>query len=319
MADVLPRQSASIAEDLYAHASVQRWTQLLVAAFDDVYAEQGASLTMRFRTSGSTGTPKSCPHRLDDLAQEMQTVATVLADGSRSIRRCVSTVRSHHIYGFLFTVLLPRLMELEHLLQSGDLVVSFPDWWWAAQRANARFPADVVGVRSTAPCPEDVALGMLEAGLQAFLHIYGSSETAGWGGVPPASARRVFSCMTSGNVCRMTQTNCYACEPMAAPAQWFCKTICSGCPMDASCPVRGGMPPLRSAGSMWTCSSCTERSDPHCPSMLRARLVTGLWTAAPDWQSHWSQNSHCAADRMFFSRPWGARSATRFCIHPPAF
>lgn len=181
MADVLPRQSASIAEDLYAHASVQRWTQLLVAAFDDAYAEQGASLTMRFRTSGSTGTPKSCPHRLDDLAQEMQTVATVLADGSRSIRRCVSTVRSHHIYGFLFTVLLPRLMELEHLLQSGDLVVSFPDWWWAAQRANARFPADVVGVSSTAPCPEDVALGMLDAGLQAFLHIYGSSETAGVG------------------------------------------------------------------------------------------------------------------------------------------
>lgn len=110
MADVLPRQSASIAEDLYAHASVQGWTQLLVAAFDDAYAEQGASLTMRFRTSGSTGTPKSCPHRLGDLAQEMQAMATVLADGSRSIRRCVSTVRSHHIYGFLFTVLLPRLM-----------------------------------------------------------------------------------------------------------------------------------------------------------------------------------------------------------------
>jgi hypothetical protein len=29
--------------------------------------------------------------------------------------------------------------------------------------------------------------------------------------------------------------------------------------------------------------------------------MMGQWTPPPEWQSHWSQNSHCAADRMFFS------------------
>lgn len=149
---------------------------------------------LRFRTSGSTGTPRSCWHALPHLWEEMCAMATVIGPA----RRVVSAVRSHHIYGFLFTVLLPHALRPEqplpvldlvglppiglgHQLAPGDVVVGFPDWWRAALRATPEWPDGVVGVSSTAPCPPELSDACLQAGLHRLLHVYGSSETAGIG------------------------------------------------------------------------------------------------------------------------------------------
>jgi hypothetical protein len=87
---------------------------------------------------------------------------------------------------------------LSRQLRPGDLVVGFPDFWRGfaeagvgAQQGSAterderdeRASAlqDVVGVSSTAPCPDAVARGAVDAGLARLVQVYGSSETAGVG------------------------------------------------------------------------------------------------------------------------------------------
>ena len=149
--------------------------------------------TLTFRTSGSAGDPKRCEHALSHLWQEVDTLAPLFVGR----RRVLSTVRSHHIYGFLFTVLLPRRLalpgsELVDLrqraptsivaeLRAGDLVVGYPDFWRAVARVGRSLPSGIVGITSTAPCPTDVARDLLSLGLDTLVELYGSSETAGVG------------------------------------------------------------------------------------------------------------------------------------------
>ncbi|WP_281914369.1 AMP-binding enzyme [Massilia varians] len=154
--------------------------------------EQGGG-TIRFRTSGSSGAPKDCSHLLADLWQETGALAALFAD----TRRIVSLVPSHHIYGFLFTVLLPRARGLDpaalldlrgaspgavaRQLAPGDLVVGFPDFWRAFAPVAGTLPPRVFGVSSSAPCPDEVARVVTDAGLARLVQVYGSSETAGVG------------------------------------------------------------------------------------------------------------------------------------------
>ena len=178
------RQSATVAP-LLVQTRVAHWLDAARAGLE----RDGSVLT--FRTSGSSGAPKACTHRLALLWQEVGELAG-LFEGRR---RIVSLVPSHHIYGFLLTVLLPHRLGLAQVcdlrghtpgalsarLQPGDLVVGYPDWWRAFGHGSAVLPDDVVGVTSTAPCPPDVAHAALGAGLARLVQVYGSSETAGVG------------------------------------------------------------------------------------------------------------------------------------------
>lgn len=150
-----------------------------------------ASLRMTFRTSGSRGAPKPCTHALAALEQEVD----VLADLLEGRRRVFSAVPAHHLYGFLFTVLLPsrwpgaEVQDVRRLtpqalaarLAPGDLLVSHPAHWALVARHAGPLPPDVVGVSSTAPCPDAVATALSDLGLQRLVQVYGSSETAGIG------------------------------------------------------------------------------------------------------------------------------------------
>ncbi|HEY8360691.1 MAG TPA: AMP-binding protein [Ramlibacter sp.] len=149
--------------------------------------------SLTFRTSGSTGTPKPCVHSLATLRQETRQLAALFPARSRVL----CAVPAHHIYGFLFTVLLPRTLglpddavvdvrgsvpaSLARIARAGDLVVGHPDFWSAAGQGNQPLPPDVIGVTSTAPCPDGVSAAMERAGLSRLFQIYGSSETAGIG------------------------------------------------------------------------------------------------------------------------------------------
>lgn len=149
----------------------------------------GSALT--FRTSGSSGAPKPCTHPLALLWQEVEALARLLPGR----RRIVSLVPAHHIYGFLFTVLLPYRLGIDGVcdlrshapaalaarLTAGDLVIGYPDLWRAFGQAAGPLAPDIVGVTSTAPCPPDVARAALGAGLARLVQVYGSSETAGVG------------------------------------------------------------------------------------------------------------------------------------------
>lgn len=153
-----------------------------------------AALT--FRTSGSTGTPKPCRHTLAALEHEVTALAS-LPPLRGSVSRVLTAVPSHHIYGFLFTQLLPSRLHatetidvrgltspvLRHQLRAGDLVIGHPAFWrlFAQHGRGTPLPRGVRGVSSTAPCPDVLARDLVDQGLESLLQVYGSSETAGIG------------------------------------------------------------------------------------------------------------------------------------------
>jgi 4-coumarate--CoA ligase (photoactive yellow protein activation family) len=204
LAEALQLQRGGIDEQLLARPCLGDWIASARAGLD-----AAAAPALTFRTSGSSGSPKRCTHALATLEQEVAALAPLVPGR----RRVLTAVPSHHIYGFLFTVLLPRRLArldvagrsdalkvvdvrragpaaLASLARPGDLVVAHPGWWEAAARfaptggtdiAGADIAAaDIVGVTSTAPCPDPVADGLAAAGLR-LLQVYGSTETAGVG------------------------------------------------------------------------------------------------------------------------------------------
>ena len=141
-----------------------------------------------FATSGSMGRPKPCIQSASHLRTEIET----LADRWAGRRRLVALAPAHHIYGFLFTAMLPDRLAVPCLdvesfgiadfvaaLRPGDLVVSFPERWAYLERSIPAWPRDVEGAVSTAPCPPEVLAGLAERRLARMTQVYGSSETAG--------------------------------------------------------------------------------------------------------------------------------------------
>jgi long-chain acyl-CoA synthetase len=147
--------------------------------------------TITFRTSGSTGSPKACSHSLAALEQEIEYLASLLG----GTKRVLSVVPAHHIYGFLFTILLPARLGcadfldvrfstpqfLQSQLRQDDLLVSHPVHWTALAEHATGLPRGLVGITSTGPCPSQLARDLSRCGLGRLLQIYGSSETSGVG------------------------------------------------------------------------------------------------------------------------------------------
>lgn len=144
---------------------------------------------LTFRTSGSGGVAKACPHALSDLLQEVEHLASLVP----STRRVLAAVPAHHIYGFLFTALLPARLGCTDVLdirrmtpqavastmRPNDLVISHPAHWSLMARHVGALPPRVHGVTSTAPCPDALAKRLADIGLGSLTQVYGSSETAG--------------------------------------------------------------------------------------------------------------------------------------------
>jgi len=186
LAEALQMQRSGVEDYLLARRTLDGWLDIATAAL------QHWSEELTFRTSGSSGEPKRCSHELVLLEQEAAALAALFPHR----RRLLLAVPCHHIYGFLFGVLLPRHLGLEpdqvlsvrarlpsqlarHVLP-GDLVIGHPHAWQDALGAGAAFPDDVTGASSTAPCPDPVAECAEAAGLR-LVQVYGASETGGLG------------------------------------------------------------------------------------------------------------------------------------------
>lgn len=169
------------AEDyLLARRTLGGWLDTVTWCLERFDSEIG------FRTSGSAGPPKLCVHPITRMEEETDFLSTLIGPRLRVVR----VVPSHHIYGFLFTIMLPRklgaeVVDMRHSLrlnlQPGDLVIGYPEFWARQQRGPQPWPEDVIGVVSTGPCPAEVAAGLRRSSLARFIEVYGSSETAGIG------------------------------------------------------------------------------------------------------------------------------------------
>lgn len=145
---------------------------------------------LTFFTSGSTGTPVPAKSDFADLEQEIHSLAQIFTGR----KRIISFVPRHHIYGFLFSILLPKALgipvelraalpgaEQIKTMRPGDLIIAFPLLWKKLAKLNCTFPDDVYGVTSTGPCPAETISSLRALGLSRMTEVYGSSETGGVG------------------------------------------------------------------------------------------------------------------------------------------
>lgn len=144
-----------------------------------------------FATSGSTGTAVYQCHHVAFLEQEAKVLAHYLVDNRK---RIVASAPAHHIYGFLFTLLLPKFAKLPVIyppvfptaeytkhLKAGDLIISFPFFWQALIALEVQIGEDIHGISSTSPCPPAILKAITHLGIESIINIYGSSETGGIG------------------------------------------------------------------------------------------------------------------------------------------
>lgn len=146
---------------------------------------------MRFYSSGSTGAPAVHSHKLSLLLRETEHFQAILTPACR----IVSLVPCHHIYGFIWGVLLAQTMGVAAIrinpattlpsswcrrLQENDLIVATPDLWSMVVDTQAAMPSGFTAVSSTAPLNPKTAHALLALypGI-TLTEVYGSSETAG--------------------------------------------------------------------------------------------------------------------------------------------
>ncbi|QOC22888.1 AMP-binding protein [Wenzhouxiangella sp. AB-CW3] len=181
-AELFGLQETGAGDYLLRYRSIAEWAELAVDGIRDTGM-------VSFRTSGTTGNAKTVSHRLVDLEQEVVELTHLVL----GVRRMVSLVPAHHIYGFLFTVLLPMHLGLPvnrdgclsglppRHLESGDWLIGFPLRWRQIKRLRREIPSGVSAVTSTSPCPSELVQDMKSLGLDRMLAIYGATETAGVG------------------------------------------------------------------------------------------------------------------------------------------
>jgi Acyl-CoA synthetases (AMP-forming)/AMP-acid ligases II len=149
-----------------------------------------------FQTSGTTGTKKTITVALQIFASEATAVANYFVDRLR----IVSVVPEHHHFGFSFSIVLPKYLNIQVLrmaplptntfinsLRNGDLLMAFPRFWQALLpvvqhlNSNQLLSIDLKGLSSTSPCPSEVWDMLSQQLLCEMTEIYGSTETGAVG------------------------------------------------------------------------------------------------------------------------------------------
>lgn len=183
--------STGLEDYLVINPRLSAWTEIVQRHL----VLRGPLAQVTFTTSGSSGlTPKRATHRLDDLIAEVDAVAAILRTAPHLPRRILSSAPPQHIYGFLFSVLMPDRLGCPVIDLSekpptaalrcaidGDLIIGTPFTWQMAIDGGAMARGTCSGLVSTAPARADLWPRAQAAGVAPLTEIYGSSETSGVG------------------------------------------------------------------------------------------------------------------------------------------
>jgi long-chain acyl-CoA synthetase len=163
---------------LLADTTLSHWTNCILRG------RQHTDNSLTFRTSGTSGAARPVRHTLAALLAEAHVIAQLLPRPTR----VVSTVPAQHLYGFIFTVLLPALWERPLCLLADvvlsdlgpdTLIIGTPFTWEFIRRSLPLQNAiSVRGVSSTAPMSPGLFTQLADMGI-GLTEIYGSSETSG--------------------------------------------------------------------------------------------------------------------------------------------
>ena len=181
-----------IEDYLVVRPTLGDWVELVGVSMAKTWGEVGpdgqqpGSLT--FTTSGSTGEPTNVTHAAADLLEEVEVLRGLLP----GVQRIIALTPCHHVYGFLFSILVPHRLALPvtdgqawapggaaKRCEPGDLIVATPFIWDLAIKAGIRFAEGVTGTTSGAPAPADLWPRLQRLGLSRLVEVYGSTETAG--------------------------------------------------------------------------------------------------------------------------------------------
>jgi long-chain acyl-CoA synthetase len=173
-----------IEDYLLMEATLGGWVRIIERSLHEKFER------LTFQTSGTSGAAKLCTHSVAGLIEEVHELAELTSGATRIF----SLVPPHHIYGLLFTVLLPPVLRAPlidarhyapgHLMREAgptDVVIGTPFLWSVLAKAVPSFAGAPHAVTSTAPMPPELALELRAKGLSSLTEIYGSSETAGIG------------------------------------------------------------------------------------------------------------------------------------------
>lgn len=177
-----------------------------------------------FYTSGSESKPKKVTHSLSALIHEAEDWIRMLPDFSHII----STVPTKHIYGFIWTVILPKVARVSadtvqktmiHNLEitNSTLMISVPAMIHLINRLPDTSKSNTHLVLSTAPLDFDILHHLHDIEYKTALQIYGATETGGIGlrtGDSPDyllrhSLRRANNKVFNEDVCLAVQDNLY--------------------------------------------------------------------------------------------------------------
>ena len=155
--------------------------------------KMGSAATFEFASSGSTGAPDWTTHSLASLASEIRAIlAGPLSD--KPPKRILALVPPQHIYGFLWTVLLPSATGIPVVdvpaglasstfrkVTAGDLIVATPFGWDALGKSGQTLPDGVTGISSGGPTTSATWQAATDLGLGRLIEVYGATETGGIG------------------------------------------------------------------------------------------------------------------------------------------
>ncbi len=135
-----------------------------------------------FSTSGTSAGARLVERDRAEILREINYLA-----GEWPARRILSVVPIRHIYGYLWTVLLGKFLQVDvvnvrgwsceafgALLREGDLVVGYPGAW--GRWVDLRWPRGVCGVSSGGGAEEGLGKKLRERGLERWTEIYGCTE-----------------------------------------------------------------------------------------------------------------------------------------------
>ncbi|EJF07068.1 acyl-CoA synthetase (AMP-forming)/AMP-acid ligase II [Thiovulum sp. ES] len=173
-------KTGGIEELLLSERKIGDWIQIIQKANQE---------NLSFFSSGTTGNPEGTSHKLEKLEKEAKFWVEKIQP-----KRVISLVPQHHIYGFIFAILVPKVAgvsrefkdpiptpRLKFALEEGDLIVMTPYLIELFADFNFKFPFGVSAVCSTAPLSSETRERGLQMGLQNIFEIYGSTETSGIG------------------------------------------------------------------------------------------------------------------------------------------
>lgn len=179
-----------IEDHLLLHRQIGDWVRLVARHLE----RMGADARLTFETSGSIGAPKRIVQARAALESEVAALREGPLRNHRASVRILSSVPLHHIYGFLWGVLLPmRSGWTVHDLppgaagailreaQPGDLVLATPFTWDRVAALGRQVPAGVTGISSGGPSTGATWAAGASAGLMGMIEVYGSTETGGLG------------------------------------------------------------------------------------------------------------------------------------------